>query len=531
MLIRNFAAAYCLTSAFVASFLVMPNAGAAAESTLRAYPYPVKAGVKNGDYSFSVPTRVNESPIVEVHQSDGRFAAILRDKDVHFKTSFSIDCGNKWQLEKDPLLSVFGNSEHVTAENLGVLSANSEYSHMTSRMTSFEPTLSSSPQHACNTIVDDRANAGLDTASLLKKGFWTKIDQAYKVGLRYSCVRTKKRKRNLFNPTRSKKLSAWQPLFVHCVGDSDYGKQFAKTSRSTSASSASHDDIKKALAKKRKPTSSKQAKRTNPKTAVDGELLYQGLINSGHEKRVVSPPKLFDDFLEYGATMTSARQMRLVDFETLRMNQRQYYVGLWQKGNGTSLFVKPLTVAKFNKLHQKNINKGLRLADFELLKINQDTRVVSLWQSGKLDEQFSPNMSAKGFKQRNATLKKTGLYPVDIEMLVNDGDIRYAALWRQSSSNPPTNDSTLLSKPAQFMPALETKQFRTTRDELVSQGKQLVDVERVVRDGKTYFAGLWVDGDGPSRLSKPRNRVQFKDFINSSKAPFVQDLEIHFQLE
>lgn len=110
--------------------------------------------------------------------------------------------------------------------------------------------------------------------------------------------------------------------------------------------------------------------------------------------------------------------MRLVDFEIELVARGVHSVGLWEKGQGTSLFTKSLPVVEFNKLHAQNKKNGLRLADFEFIRKRSTLHVISLWNVGQLDEHFSPAMKASGLKERNAYFRKKDMYPVDIERIV-----------------------------------------------------------------------------------------------------------------
>lgn len=293
----------------------------------------------------------------------------------------------------------------------------------------------------------------------------------------------------------------------------------AKTSKTTSTTSASHADIQKELDKKKKKNAKNNPTRTNPVDPlieVQSKLRYRALLNKGQKVQFISQPRLFADFLTYGEQLTTTRGMRLMDFETKFVAGGLYYIGLWEKGSGTSLFKQSLPVTDFNKLHKKNKQKGLQLADFELVRKKGAYQVVSLWKPGNTQEQFSPSMDASALKSRNAVLKEKNRYPVDIEVRVEKGEIRYAALWREG-------------RRVQFMPHMTMAAFRATRDELVSRGMKAVDIEFVKKGGEQYITALWTNGEGPTSVSKPRKYEAFKDFIDTKDTLFIEDLEIQIK--
>lgn len=500
----------------------------AADSHLAPLSYPVKAGVKKGDYEYSVPVRSDGSPapIVEVHPSNERYEFIVRDKDIHFTTEFRVECGKGWRISGDGLPVILdGKGKTITSSNK-IDRANSRYNYIDSVMEEFVPPSAKSPQTACNDVIDQRRAVGQSVGSFLKDGFWIKIKEAYPIRLTYGC---EKKPKIGFKDIRSNQLESWQPLFVHCLGDPDYGKQTAKTSKNTSTSSASHADIKRALDEKQAKKEAAKAGQPNranpliPTSSSSNRLRYRALLSEGNIKRSVSSPKTLDDFLDYGNKLSAKRGMRLVDFEVVPQNSKTYYVGLWEKGSGTNLFHKPVSIKKFNKLHADYREQGLRLADFELLHKQGKTRIVSFWKSGAPNQEFSLKMSVQEFKKHNAAYKEKGMYPSDIEVYVSSGKIRYAALWREYGADESARDFA----PSQFMPAIEASEFRATRDQLIERNQRPLDIERVAKNGKVYFSGLWVEGRGLGTISKPRDLENFKQFARSLTNSYIDDLEVH----
>lgn len=297
----------------------------------------------------------------------------------------------------------------------------------------------------------------------------------------------------------------------------------AKTSKKTNATHASQQDIKKQLDKKTKTTNTK---RTKPKSHK-AEIRYRALLNSGNRERKISPPKKLADFFAYGENLSVKKGYRLVDFEVIRMPGERLYVGLWEKGSGTNILSSPMSISDFNKFMAKQNEKGLMLADFELFGKGDKRRVVGLWRSGNIAEKFSPSMSIKGFMGRNANLKEEGFYPVDIEVRKEDGQFRYAALWRRIQPSELGSSFWYQNKPTQFMLPLEANEFRKTRDQLVSKGQKMIDIERFVINDENYFVGLWIEEQGKSRISKPRDYKTFKDFVKALDNSYIEDLEAH----
>lgn len=489
--------------------LCMSQVAFAADSFLDTQLYQEKAGVKISDYRYSVPIQQDKSPIVEVHQSDGVFAKIVRDRDIVFKTAYRIECGRGRKLQSQVLPVIRGMNDKDVASYTGTPSTQDGANYLDTVMSNYVKPQTVLPQTMCNRVINDRKKVGLDTTALLKAGFWTKIDKAYATTLAYECV--DKKKTGFSRLDLSRQLDAWQPLYVHCLGDKDYGKVFAKTSHKTKATSATHADLKKQLDKKR-------ASRSRINQPV---LQYRALLHSGQSPRTVSAPKTLADFIEYGKKVTVDRGFRLIDVEVASLNKQRRYVGLWEKGTGTNIFSGPKRVNEFNKFKEQQNRKGLILVDFELFGRGDNRRVVGIWKSGTAAGVFSPSMSIKGLKERTAKLRKDGFMLVDMEARIEKGEFRYAALWRQFKAGDTPYQKVRVLAPKQ------ADRFRTVRDQLAKTNEHLIDVERIVLRGKTYYTGLLVKSDAESRLSKPRDFKSLETFLTSLNDIYVDDLEVH----
>lgn len=512
----------CVKTLSYLAVLTVCSAAYAADSFFNTNLYQEKSGIKTADYSFAVPTNKYKAPIVEVYQSNGVFSNIIRDKDIFFTTAYRVECGKGWKLSEPALPKIIDSNNQNIASHTSSPNLDGNLYYVESVMSNYVPPAQNSPQEMCNRVINDRRSAGFSVSKLLKKGFWTKIDQAYKSKISYVCVNQKKQLGGFKEFFRYPKLEGWQPLYVHCLGDKNYGKVYAKTSKKTSTKSASQTDIKEQLDKKR------QSNTAAPKLKKK-VIKYRALLDKGNHQRTVSQPKTLDEFFAYGEKMAVKRKYRLLDFEIVRHKGERLYVGLWAKGSGTSILNRPLSISEFNQYKLQQNAKGLVLIDFELFGKGDKRRAVGLWNSGDVEDGFSPSMSVKNFIERNATLEKIGFFPVDIEARVEKGEFRIAALWHKGQSYQATSASQEEVTPTYFLPPREVSNFRLIRDELNGKGEKVIDIERVVRDGKVYYMGLVIKEQSANRLSKPRDYESFKRFMKSENNFYINDLEIHHE--
>jgi hypothetical protein len=500
------------TGAGLAALAFLAGAPALADTELKAGPYPEKAGLEISGYVYSVPIGGEaEAPVVEVMHTDGLYDSV-RDEVITFKAQYRAECGSGKSLispgielrdsENTTLFTYEGQAE---AETPGLITRKQilpEYvPHAPTSMTALTPLT------ACNQIIQQRKVDGTPVTDLLRKGFWRKIDRAYETRLSYHCQGNGIGFHDAI--AHSKRVS--QPLYIHCIGDPDYGKTYAPTSTNTSTSSASRSDIDDALDKKRQA-----------REALEGKFRLRGVLDSGARTQEVSSPMTLAQFINLGEQKTQNEGLRLADFEIQKDGGEVYYIGLWARGNQGNWFVGPKTASEFNQLLRTQNAAGKLLVDFEAVKIGGQMHYASLWESGR-GTQTIAGAVRNPFGERSEFIalynenKAKGIYPVDIEMMLEDGKFTYRAVWQKfSEGNGP-----------EFMSAVTMDEFRNIRDQLSARGKEVVDIERVEKNGKDYVTALWANGSGDSAFTRPRSYDAFEDFMDQDIGErHIRDLEV-----
>lgn len=482
------------------------------DTELHVGPYPQKAGLEQNGYEYVVPMGgAAAAPVVEVIQTDGVFQYI-KPQAITFTTQYRADCG-RGKILLNPGVELRDSENNIlpsiessfATEDAGLTGKK----QLLQNYVSYAPSslTAHSPQTACNQIIQERRQDGEPITELMRNGFWRKLDNVYETRLKYSCQGDGPGFQDIIGYSKR----APQPLYIHCVGDPDFGKTYAPTSTSTSTSSASRSQIDDALDEKRRQ-----------REALEDKFRLRGVLARGSREQSVSSPMVLQQFLALGAQKTRDEGMRLADFEIVKDGGNIYYIGLWEAGSGTNIFVEPKDVSEFSDLLRQQNANGLILTDFEAVQIGGRTHYASLWTSGR-GTQTVQGAARHQYGTRDEFLeiynanKAQNIFPVDIEVDTRDGQIVYRAAWQKfANGNGP-----------QFMSAVTMDEFRNTREQLSSRGKEVVDIERIKRNGTEYVTALWADGSGDSAFTRPRRYDALADFMDDEiGSRHIADLEV-----
>lgn len=495
------------------------------------------------DYEFSYPLNPDLAPVIQVYQKRGLFDTIIRDKDITFKFRYRFECGKGWKLivTKPPAMEGAYIKDRGKEKGLRKLDIT---------LPGYIPPQGQEPISACNAVIEDRKSAGLPTGQLLKKGFWVTLPEAYPMEMGYRCEE-KVGALEFGKVPRFYSPEVAHPLYVQCLGDPDFDKPVAKTSKNTGSRSASRDEIEEALDKKRKKQEAKEraennanrtnpepkpgertnppGKRTNPEGKGGKDVAYQALFALGTTDQIVSAPRTGADLVSFGESVVQ-RGFRLVDVETKKLKGKYHYVGLWNNTDGASWFSELKDYGSFDKIRAARQKKGMRLVDIEVVKKENGKRLYSgVWHEGAGNEYISPPLDLATFRRMLKDKKAEGMVAIDFEVeRSKDGSLKFHGLWRNQRTVQKIQRLGGWINDVQLSTPIPVKEYRNLREKLEANGQRAIDIERIKTDGKTHVVALWVDGQGKSGFSLQRKRGEFLDFLDKQKGKglVVSDLEI-----
>lgn len=234
------------------------------------------------------------------------------------------------------------------------------------------------------------------------------------------------------------------------------------------------------------------------------EAQFEAVWHQGSATSLTSSPLPLDPFIKEGEKLTEEAGLRLIDVETEVLNGKRVYTGLWTKGDGTNLFSSELSRSAFEKTMKSRRKQNLRLIDFEIFRIAGSLRFAGVWRPGTGEEKLTDPLGFDAFVALgNQWTKKQGLRLIDVEVENVGGKFLYTGLFRSGTG------SNLFTGP------LSKKAFLAKRDQMVAQGLELVDFERVKNRSQEFYVGVWSSGKGESQLSELKNFVGFFTFSQS----------------
>ncbi|MEL8055437.1 MAG: hypothetical protein AAGK66_04730, partial [Pseudomonadota bacterium] len=435
-----------------------------ADTELVAGPYPVKSGVNVDGHIFNVPIGgADNAPVIEVIHEDGVYSAYGPDQNISFSVDYNADCG------RNHTRSGFGfrfrdqDGNDLEVFETTTSSPDTDLSRKTFLLPGYVPvdpdnSTAHTPFTACNQVIQTRKVEGKPVLKLLREGFWYQYRPAYETRMSYNC-----QKNGLgFRDTIPYSRSVSHPLFVHCVGDPDYKRNYATTSATTSASSIDPSQIQDELDRKAAETAAYRA-----------TLRVRGLLAEGSKEQRITNPVGLAAFRGLKQKLQDEEGLQLVDFEIVKRDGDPYFIGLWEKGTARNPFRRPRTLSEFNTLHEAQKNNGYIILDFETVRIDGELHFASLWSKdrGVQEVRGAPR---RVFGHRSEFMdiynaqKSENRFPVDLEVIKRDGKIAYRAVWKRfADGNGP-----------EFMSAVPLEEFRTLRDQLNTAGKIAIDLER-----------------------------------------------------
>ena len=229
-------------------------------------------------------------------------------------------------------------------------------------------------------------------------------------------------------------------------------------------------------------------------------LRYQAVWNSGTGSSFVTEPLDRAAFIARGEQLTAERGLILKSVETVVLEGRRLYIGLWVGGSGPNIFDGAMGPIEFHRAMDTRRANGLMLVDVATYPLNNGgRRYVGVWRPGTGDQLLTGPMSEAAFLARGQRLAE-GQPPmrlIDVEVDRENGQLVYTGLWRSGSG------ANFLTTP------LTPRAFREERDRKVAEGLELRKVERVLVDGGVRYVGIWASGSGESRISAPRDLDRF----------------------
>lgn len=234
------------------------------------------------------------------------------------------------------------------------------------------------------------------------------------------------------------------------------------------------------------------------------EAQFEAVWHQVSATSLTSKPLPLDAFKKEGEQLTKEAGLRLIDVETVVLNGKRVYSGLWTKGDGTNLFSSELSRAAFENTMKSRQKQNLRLIDFEIFRSAGNLRFAGVWRPGTGEEKLTDPLGFDAFVALgNQWTKKQGLRLIDVEVENVGGKFLYTGLFRSGTG------SNLFTGP------LSKEAFLAKRDQMVAQGLELVDFERVKNRSQEFYVGVWFSGKGESQLSELKNFVGFFTFSQS----------------
>ncbi len=231
------------------------------------------------------------------------------------------------------------------------------------------------------------------------------------------------------------------------------------------------------------------------------ELTFEAVWHSGSASNFVTGPQSRAEFIATGETLTQ-QGLRLVDVESALVNRERVYSGVWVTGTGTNLFIGPMGAIDMREEREARLQQNLRLADFEIFRTPEGgRRYLGVWAPGTGEEVLTGPMQEEAFLARGQTLvEDRDLRLIDVEVERVSGVLLYHGLFRSGVGG------NFLTTPRR------RGNFIELRDQMVADGFELVDFERIGSGVSARYVGVWSTGDGESSLSVPRDFAAFVAF-------------------
>lgn len=187
----------------------------------------------------------------------------------------------------------------------------------------------------------------------------------------------------------------------------------------------------------------------------------------------------------------------------------------------------------FHQLHASMKSEGYQISDFELVvsggSFNLLEAYVGLWEPADDERSFLLDLTRARLEEEIASQQVAGFVIDDLEVYEKQGEIRYAAIWRlmpgatRTASfhiprllgnnacppghwiedieiNPSGETFTAIcqvgEKSQRLIAKGEWADFLERAQELLSEGKRLVDFESSMIDGRKLFVGLLEEAGG-----------------------------------
>ncbi|MEB3887340.1 hypothetical protein [Lyngbya sp. CCY1209] len=219
----------------------------------------------------------------------------------------------------------------------------------------------------------------------------------------------------------------------------------------------------------------------------------------------------------------SGNGYRLVDVETdIQSNGKTYFTGTWQEGDGKYALYRYNNWGSFTDKWQDLSGNGYRLVDVETdIQSNGKTYFTGVWREGDGKHALYRYDNWGSFTDKWQDLSGKGYRLVDFNTDVqSNGKTYFTGVWQEGDG-----------KYALYR-YNNWGSFTDKWQDLSGKGYRLVDVETDIQsNGKTYFTGVWQEGDGQHALYRYNNWNSFTNKWQdlSSQGYTLADVETDIQ--
>ena len=213
----------------------------------------------------------------------------------------------------------------------------------------------------------------------------------------------------------------------------------------------------------------------------------------------------------------AARDLRLVDIETVNVGGRTRYSGVWHASTAKHKLWKASGWDSFKSSWERFKLENLRLVDFEVFTEKGVLYVVGVWLTGRYASILRVDMSYDELVKYRDERSREGYLLIDVEPYVAvNGKVRYTGLWMQATAEHSIWNTT------------SWDEFYRKYRQFGKENLRLIDLEIYKKDGRKNYLGIWRQGDDAYKLWRETSQSGFlakrKEF-DRSKLRLV-DLEV-----
>lgn len=217
---------------------------------------------------------------------------------------------------------------------------------------------------------------------------------------------------------------------------------------------------------------------------------YIGFWKPSSQSNKVLQFDTWEEFVEEWKDL-GKKEMRLQDFEAVKVGDEFKYTGTWTSGKGKYALYMYDSWKEFTDkwLKMWNDDKELQLIDIEVIPIAGKNFYVGVWGTGKGGTALFQYNNYEDFVAKWKELAKQNQVLIDVEAFNNNGNTNYIGVWETGAGAD------------QRLYITDTfAKFETKWKEFNKEDLRLVDIDiSAIKNGE-LFVGVWNKGTGGQYL-------------------------------